>query len=97
MEIFRLWPTTKTVEVTPSFKKGCKMLPTNYHPVSLIFIVCKLLETIVKEHIMNHFSVKSFDLIVLPRCLLFELALTYSSGLHRGFFKLQEAMSDHLI
>jgi len=94
MEIFRLWPTTKTMEVTISFKKGCKMLPTNYHPVSLTSIVCKIIKTIVKEHIINHFSVKSFNLIVLPRRLLFEFGI---DRLHRGFFKLQEAMSDCLI
>jgi len=54
--VFRLWPTTKTVKVTPSFKKGCKTLPTNYHPVSLTSIVCKILETIVKEHNEPFFS-----------------------------------------
>jgi len=62
-QLLRPW---KEVTVTPSFKKGFKTLPTNYCSVSLTSIVCKILETIVKEHIMNYFSVKNFNLIMFP-------------------------------
>jgi len=46
----------KDAAIAPIFKKGCRTLPTNYCPISLTSIVGKMLETIIKEHIMNHFS-----------------------------------------
>ena len=41
-------PHGKTLHstVTPIFKKGCRSLPSNYRPVSLTSIVCKMLECI---------------------------------------------------
>ena len=44
----------KEAHVTPIFKKGDRKLATNYRPVSLTSIVCKLLETLIKNHIMVH-------------------------------------------
>ena len=40
----------KDATVTPTFKKGCRTFPTNYCPVSMTFIVHKMLESIIKEH-----------------------------------------------
>jgi hypothetical protein len=40
--------------VTPIFKKGTKEDPGNYRPVSLTSVPCKVLESIVKDRIMNH-------------------------------------------
>ena len=37
-------------------KKGSRSLPTNYCPVSLASIVCKMLESIIKDRIMAHFA-----------------------------------------
>jgi len=42
--------------MTLIFKKGSRSVPTNYRSVSLTFIVCKMLETIIKDAIMTHFA-----------------------------------------
>ena len=41
----------------PVFKKGSRNKPENYRPVSLISVVCKLLETLIRDH-MVEFLVK---------------------------------------
>ncbi len=40
------------------FKKGTKGDPGNYRPVSLTSVPCKVLESIVKDRIMNYLLVK---------------------------------------
>ena len=40
--------------VTPIFKKGKKVLPNNYLPVSLTSIVCRVLEKLVRKGIVAH-------------------------------------------
>ena len=40
--------------VTPIFKKGDKSLTANYLPISLTFILCKVLEHILASNIINH-------------------------------------------
>ena len=40
--------------VTPIFKKGKKVLPNNYRPVSLTSIVCRVLEKLVRKGIVAH-------------------------------------------
>ena len=42
---------------TPLFKKGSRNKPENYRPVSLTSVVCKLLETSIRDH-MVEFLVK---------------------------------------
>ena len=43
--------------ITPIFKKGSKTSPENYHPVSLISLLCKILENlIVKLIIIRHIT-----------------------------------------
>jgi len=44
----------KDANVSPLFKKGSKNKPENYRPVSLTSIVGKMLESIVKDHIVSH-------------------------------------------
>ena len=44
----------KDAEVTPIFKKGKKSTPGNYRPVSLTSVLCKVTESIIRDHIMNH-------------------------------------------
>ena len=44
----------KRGNISAIFKKGNRHLASNYRPVSLTCIVCKLMEAIVKEQIMNH-------------------------------------------
>jgi hypothetical protein len=40
--------------VSPIFKKGTKGNPGNYRPVSLTSVPCKILESIIKDHLMDH-------------------------------------------
>ena len=40
--------------VSPIFKKGSRSLAENYRPVSLLCILCKLLESLITPHIVNH-------------------------------------------
>jgi hypothetical protein len=46
----------RSAEVTAIFKKGTKSEPGNYRPVSLTCIVCKILESCVRDAIVNHFT-----------------------------------------
>ena len=46
----------KSAYVTPIFKKGDKNKPSNYRPISLTSIVCKVLEHIIHSQIINHFE-----------------------------------------
>ena len=50
----------KRATVTAIFKKGSKSEPGNYRPVSLTCILCKILESFIKEKIMNHMNRHSF-------------------------------------
>jgi hypothetical protein len=40
--------------VTFLFKKGDKLNPSNYRPVSLTSVVCKVMESIIRDTIMQH-------------------------------------------
>ena len=46
----------KNAEVTAIFKKGNKIDPGNYRPVSLTCICCKLLEEFIRDQIVNHMT-----------------------------------------
>ena len=47
----------KEANITPLFKKGSRNKLENYRPVSLTSVVCKLLETLIRDH-MVEFLVK---------------------------------------
>ena len=51
----------KKANVTAIFKKGDKTSPCNYRPVSLTSQVCKILESIVKDNVLDH--IKKYKLI----------------------------------
>ena len=59
----------KIATVSQIFKKGSKKVTENYRPVSLTSIVCKLLEYVVREAVLDHLccnnllSNKQFSLI----------------------------------
>ena len=47
-------PEWKTANVTPIFKKGAKGSSGNYRPVSLTCVLCKVMESIIRDAIMEH-------------------------------------------
>jgi hypothetical protein len=49
-------PTDWKAQVTSLFKKGDKSCPGNYHPVSLTSVICKVMESVVKDRLMNHLT-----------------------------------------
>ena len=46
----------KRANVSPIFKKGKKQLASNYHPVSLTCIWCKVKESIIRDYIIAHMN-----------------------------------------
>jgi hypothetical protein len=44
----------KRARVTPIFKKGIKTAPSNYRPVSLTSVPCKIMEGLIKDKMMDH-------------------------------------------
>ena len=44
----------RTALITAIFKKGDKSDPGNYRPISLTCIICKVLESIIYDHIVQH-------------------------------------------
>ena len=55
--------------ISAIFKKGARKLAENYRPISLTSIVCKLMESLIKEHVVAHLiennliSLKQFGFI----------------------------------
>ena len=46
----------RVANVTPVFKKGSRLLPENYRPISLTSILCKILESLIYKVIVDHIS-----------------------------------------
>ena len=46
----------KDATVTPIFKKGKKSSPGNYRSVNLTSVICKLMESLVCDHIVRHMN-----------------------------------------
>ena len=44
----------REANVTPLFKKGSKLTASNYSPVSLTSICCKIMEGIIRDRITSH-------------------------------------------
>ena len=44
----------KLAHITPLFKKGSRVQCSSYRPVSLTTVCCKVLESILKDNIMEH-------------------------------------------
>ena len=49
----------KRANVTPIFKKGSKFDCGNYRPVSLTSVICKTMESLIRDEIVNHLSVNN--------------------------------------
>ena len=76
--LFTKWlstPTSPTLwkrgHVIPIHKKGNHRLVNNYRPITLILIIGKLLESVVKDHILDSFIsndlLSSYQLGFMPR------------------------------
>jgi hypothetical protein len=52
----------KLGNVTPIFKKGSKRDPTKYRPISQTSVPCKILESLIKDKIVEH--LETFNLIL---------------------------------
>ena len=46
----------KRANVSPIFKKGVRSLLGNYRPVSLTSVVCKVMESIIRDSIVTYFD-----------------------------------------
>ena len=46
----------KEANIIPLFKKGSRNKSVNYRPVSLTSVICKLLETIIRDHMTDFLS-----------------------------------------
>ena len=55
----------KKAKVTAIHKKGDRNLCNNYRPVSLTSVICKMLETVVKDKLMQYFKSKNLLSICL--------------------------------
>ena len=54
MRTGKLPRTWKSAVVIPLFKKGQKNIPTNYRPISLTSVICRILEYIIHTYITEH-------------------------------------------
>ena len=43
----------KEANIIPLFKKGSRNKSENYRPVSLTLVICKLLEKVIKDHVVD--------------------------------------------
>ena len=50
----------KLGHITAVYKKGNKSDPSNYRPISLTCIICKIMESIIRDHIMKFFFDNSY-------------------------------------
>ena len=56
LDVGRVPTSWLDANITPIYKKGDRSKASNYRPVSLTSIPCKLLEHIIHHHIMSHFD-----------------------------------------
>ena len=47
----------KNAYITVVHKKGSKSNVSNYRPISLTCVICKLLESMIRDHVMEHFKI----------------------------------------
>ena len=55
--VLSLWKLAKTC---PIYKKGNKLDPLNYRPVSLTCIICKISETFIRDKIQQNLECNNF-------------------------------------
>ncbi|KAK3089125.1 hypothetical protein FSP39_001036 [Pinctada imbricata] len=60
LELRRVPNDWKKARISAIFKKGNKSLAGNYRPVSLTSIICKIMEKLVRDHLVEHFTKNSY-------------------------------------
>ena len=50
----------RSANITAIYKKGSKKDPSNYRPISLICIICKIMESIIRDFIVDYFVSNGF-------------------------------------
>ena len=59
--ILNLIPTSfKESAIIPVFKSGDKSLPSNYRPISLISVLSKVIETIIRKQVLTFLSHRGY-------------------------------------
>lgn len=56
IQVTQIPDSWKKAHVTPIFKKGSRHSPSNYRPVSLTSVICKLLESLVRDAMVEHMT-----------------------------------------
>jgi len=54
MEFSYLPPDCLRAHITPVFKKGDPSCPLNYRPIALTCTICKIIEVIIKDQLLNY-------------------------------------------
>ena len=84
----------KYANVTPLFKKGTRTSPSNYRPISLTAILCKIKEGLIRDVMMSHLlannllSMHQHGFIISKSCTtnLIESLDIITEALNRGFY-----------
>ena len=48
----------KVADVIPVFKKGDRNLPSNYRPINLTLVICKVLESVIRDKVFEYLFVQ---------------------------------------
>ena len=64
MQTGKLPENWKKANVTPLHKKGPKNQVENYRPISLTSIVCKTMEKIIRDSILDHMEKHNYLLYI---------------------------------
>ena len=55
----------REANITALFKKGSKSASQNYRPVSLTSVICKQIESIIKDEIIKHLNIFNIQVLYI--------------------------------
>ena len=84
----------KFANITPLFKKGNRTSPSNYRPISLTVVLCKIKEGLIRDAMMSHLiannllSLHQHGFVIGKSCAtnLIESLDIITEALNRGFY-----------